>query len=125
MMEVFLEVLYRFGLPTALLLLQIWERFHTVKKKDSQTAAMSIAHAKALKEKDVEHARQIAAKDEEIKRLNEARHADQAASTERSIRVATEFTELTAESNKTSALMVDKLGGLTAAVDRLERARHP
>lgn len=111
-MEVFLEILYRFGLPTALLLLLAWERFHTVRKKDAQITAMQIGQTKAL----AELARE---KDQEIKRLNEARISDAAASTDRSIKVATEFTELVGESNKTNGLMVQQLSALTTAVDKL------
>ena len=113
-MEVFLEILYRFGLPTALLLLLAWERFHTVKKKDAQIAAMSIAHGKAITKLATD-------KDEELKRINEARIAEQAGSTDRSVKVATEFIETTAEHQRTLAMMVDRFGGLTSAVERLER----
>lgn len=124
-MEVFLEILYRFGLPTALLLLLAWERFHTVKKKDAQIAAMSIAHAKRLATLVAGHSTMITAlakdKDDELKRVNEARVADQASSTDRSIRVATEFTETAGDHNKTMSLLVDRFSAMTTAVDRLER----
>ncbi len=114
-MEWWLELLYRFGLPTALLLLLAWERVHTVRKKDAQIAEMSVNHVKTITQlaKD---------KDEELKRINEARIAEQAASTERSTRVAIEFTETNVSHNATLETLVDKFGGLTQAVERLERA---
>ena len=115
MVEMFLEFAKMWGLPFALLLLLAWERFHTVKKKDAQITAMSIAHAKALTALAKE-------KDEELKRINEARIAEQSASKDSAIKVATEFTKMAGELNTTSELLVDKFGGLTQAVERLERA---
>lgn len=115
-MEVFLDFAKMWGLPFALLLLLAWERFHTVKKKDAQIAAMSINHGKAITALNKDTA-------VELKRVNEARVSEQMSSKDSAIKVATEFTKTAGDWNTTTELLVDKVGGLTQAVDRIDRAR--
>lgn len=79
-MDVVLDLIKNFGLPTTLLLLVGWH-----------------------------HIRSMNLKDEEIKRVNEARISEQKLSAERMMQIAQEFTQLSGEQEKTLALLAERL----------------
>ena len=86
-MDLFLELLKLYGLPTAFLV------------------AVSVAAWKMLAAK----AKTIRDKDEEIKRVNEARISEQQSSTQLMMSIAQEFTKLSGEQEKTLALLADRM----------------
>jgi len=86
-MDLLLELLKVYGLPTAFLV------------------AISVAAWKMLAAK----AETIKSKDEEIKRVNEARISEQQLSAKAMMEIAQEFTKLSGEQEKTLAVLADRM----------------
>jgi len=109
MLETALELLKVYGLPTAFLVvvsIASWKIVNRLLEQlNKQTADEKKALTLRLKAKIIE----ISRLNEEIKRLNEERLEFAQNSGERMLTVATEFHELTTETNTTLALLADRM----------------
>ena len=75
-MDIVLDLIKTFGLPTTLLLMALWHHVRVVGAKDAKLEELA------------------AVKDEEIKRVNEARLAEAQAAADRMMGIAQEFTHI-------------------------------
>ena len=101
MVELFLEALKVYGLPTAFLIAVCVGAWKMLKGKDVVIAAKD----QALLSQEKSHRLELVGKDAEIKRLNDLRLEDSQKHGERMLTASTQSTELVAETNQTLELL--------------------